>query len=233
MSPDLLGTPESPGNSTYELQLFDTANAYLPNAHAPTPVHIDAAGVADPVPNLVVAQTGDIVMQPGDTASHASIQSAKPVDLLAGRDIVHLGLAAQNLTADSVDLIQAGRDIIYDLSRNAASGLLNSNERTIDIAGPGAAVVIAGRTINLGTSGGITTSGNLSNAALPNGGASLSVLAGVGKQLAASAFFTAYVANAAYDAGVLAAYVQDTLHLSSAPDEATADRKSTRLNSSH
>ncbi len=222
MAPALLGTPESPATSTYYYQILDTANAYLPLEHAPTPTHIDAQGVADPVPNLVVALKGDLTMQPGDTASHVSIQSAKPINVIAGHDIIDLGLAAQNLDAGSVDLVQAGHDITYGLSRSPANGLLNPNERTIDVAGPGALVVIAGHTVDLGTSGGITTSGNLSNSALPTGGANLSVLAGVGSQMQAAQFFNTYVANTTFDATALETFVADTLKLPSLPDAQTA-----------
>ena len=222
MSPSLLGTPDAPATSTYYLQIFDTPNTYLPLEHAPTPTHIDVAGNVDPVPNLVVALNGDIVMQPGDTGSHVSIQSAKPIDVIAGHDIVDLGLAAQNLDAGSVDLIQAGHDIRYGLSRDPGSGLLNPNERTIDIAGPGALLMVAGHTVDLGTSGGVTTSGALSNPGLPSQGADLSILAGVGAQMQSASFFKTYVADTSFDAGTLEAYVQSTLNLPTKPDLATA-----------
>jgi filamentous hemagglutinin len=222
LAPALLGTPESPATSTYYLQIFDTPNAYLPLAHASTPTHIDAQGVADAVPNLVVALNGDLSMQPGDTASHVSIQSAKPIEVIAGHDIIDLGLAAQNLSAGSVDLVQAGHDIVYGLSRDPATGLLNPNERTIDVAGPGAAIVVAGHTVDLGTSGGITTSGALSNAALPATGANLSVLAGVGNHLQAANFFKAYVTDTTFDATTLETYVANTLGLATLPDAPTA-----------
>jgi hypothetical protein len=222
MSPALLGTPEAPATSVYYLQILDTPNAYLPLAHAPTPTHIDAQGVVDPTPNLVVALTGDIVMQPGDTGSHVSIQSAKPIDVIAGHDILDLGLAVQNLDAGSVDLVQAGHDIRYGLSRDPGTGLLNPNERTVDVAGPGALVVIAGHTVDLGTSGGITTSGNLSNAALPAQGANLAMLAGVGDQMQAPTFFKTYVTDTTFDANALETFVQTTLHLTNPPDLPTA-----------
>ena len=222
MSPQLLGTPDAPASSTYYLQIFDTPNAYLPLEHGATPTHIDAAGVPDPTPNRVVALNGDVSMQPGDTGSHVSIQSAKPIDVVAGHDIVDLGLAVQNLDASSVDLVQAGHDIVYGLSRDPGTGLLNPNERSVDVAGPGALVVVAGHTIDLGTSGGITTSGALSNPALPSEGANLSVLAGVGAQMQSSAFFKTYVADGNFDAAALEAYVQSTLKLTQLPDFATA-----------
>lgn len=222
MSSALLGTPDAPASSIFYLQIFDTANAFLPLEHAPTPTHIDAQGIADPVPNLVVALNGDIVMQRGDTGSHASIQSAKSIDVIAGHDIVDLGLAAQNLEPGSVDLVQAGHDISYELNRSLQSGLLNSNERTIDVAGPGALLVVAGHNVDLGTSRGITTSGALSNAALPAQGANLSVLAGVGAQMQAPAFFNTYVTNTNFDATALETYVQTTLGLPTKPDMATA-----------
>ncbi len=222
MSPALLGTPDAPATSTYFLQIFDTPNTYLPLEHAPTPTHIDAQGVADTVPNLVVALNGDISMQPGDTGSHVSIQSAKPINVIAGHDILDLGLAAQNLEPGNVDLIQAGHDIRYGLSRDPGTGLLNPNERTVDVAGPGSVVVIAGHTVDLGTSGGVTTSGPLSNPALPTQGANLSILAGVGAQMQAANFFKTYVSDASFDAAALETYVQTTLKLSSLPDLQTA-----------
>jgi hypothetical protein len=73
----------------------------------------------------------------------------------------------------------AGRDIRYTTQRDAF-GNIRSSEREVSLAGPGRLEISAGRNIDLQTSRGIETTGNLFNPALAATGASVSLTAGVG-----------------------------------------------------
>jgi filamentous hemagglutinin family protein len=207
VDPSTIGTVANPGNVLGQLQLLDTATYYGTLGHAPSPMHggaYSADGLADPVPNRIVALQGDIAMQPGDIGARSVLLSAKPIDVSAGRDIVDLGLSVQNLSADSVDAIVAGRDVIYTAGRSPSGSLLQ-NSRSVDISGPGEVLVQAGRDVNLLTSSGFATSGNLGNAALPASGANLSVIAGVGPNVDYAAFIDKYLGGASdYDKQLIA-----------------------------
>ena len=73
----------------------------------------------------------------------------------------------------------AGRDLVFGIERDPANGRLNSiNVQRIAIGGPGQVQVVAGRNIDLGTSQGVVTRGNLKNPFLPEGSAGLLVIAG-------------------------------------------------------
>jgi hypothetical protein len=76
------------------------------------------------------------------------------------------------------------------------------------VAGPGRLDVLAGGEIDLGTSAGILSVGDLSNAALPDAGADLSVIAGLGHGgMALEAFAERYLAAGKEYAGELKTYL--------------------------
>src|SRR5262249_49569303 len=88
-------------------------------------------------------------------------------------------LRGQNLGDDDVTLVAAGRDIKYTTPRDPLTGTPLISSNGIELAGPGSLEVIAGRDIDLGTSKGIVTHGNiLLNPLLPDGGASITMIAG-------------------------------------------------------
>lgn len=169
-----------------------------------------ADGRTNPDPVRIVARTGDVVLRsqsPGDAS--AIIYSAKPVSVFAGRDIRDLGLIAQNLDERSVTSLVAGRDITYSVARSTAGALIASG-RELAVYGPGRLQLQAGRDINLQTSRGIASLGNLRNLALPDSGAGISLLAGLGDRAPSwDAFIERYLVNgSAYDAALLL-YVQN------------------------
>ncbi|MBK7767159.1 MAG: hypothetical protein IPI44_14290 [Sulfuritalea sp.] len=141
----------------------------------------------DEAPVRVVATDGDVV---GNQAT--ALVLAKPGQLSAGRDIRDFGLVAQNVAADSVTSVVAGRDIIYTPKRSATNAL-EINQADIQIGGPGRLDIIAGRDIDLGTSAGITSRGNLANPYLPDTGAGLRVVAGNAATLDVPAFVDRYL----------------------------------------
>jgi hypothetical protein len=137
--------------------------------HAPGQLHAD-----DAQPARVIALTGDINGQ-ADTV--ASLNLPKAAEILAGRDIQDLGFRIQQDGAAAQTLVQAGRDIIDSTNRDHASPVAHV------MTGPGLLTLNAERDIDLGNGYGVVTRGNLDNAYLPEGGASVIAVAG-GKQSA-------------------------------------------------
>ncbi len=149
-----------------------------PQLYAAVPVH--SAQEPNVQPAEIVALTGDVNLAatPGVTEI-SGFWTALPVHVVAGQDIVNLDLVAQNLGAADTTVVSAGRDILYPFVRDP-SGDIEPSPAQITVNGPGQLQVSAGRNFNLGTSGGITSQGNLVNPNLPATGASVSVEAGVG-----------------------------------------------------
>lgn len=137
-------------------------------SHAPTPVH-----TGDEEPARIIALDGDIRAN-----NRLSIGLSKPALISAGRDIVDVDFALQNLDAADLTTIQAGRDIRYGIDFNPATGALNPIDKSIVLSGPGRFEFVAGRDIDLGASHGIVALGNLRNSVLPDAGASLGLYAG-------------------------------------------------------
>ncbi len=134
------------------------------------------AAAADPrslQPVRVAAAAGDVTLAGG-------LQTARPLRLSAGRDVrvpnpggvlvVHAGTEAGDT---ALSLIQAGRDFSLDSGQQFPFG-------TVVLRGRGDLVVVAGRHVDLGRSGGLVTRGNLDDSlGLPAGGGNLTVLTGV------------------------------------------------------
>jgi len=117
------------------------------------------------IPLQLVSGTNDLVLQ--------NLVSARPIEASAGRDLKLSTASIQQQPAatgqrNELTLMQAGRDVRF------TSGI------GLEIAGPGDLIVLAGRDIDLGTSTGIVSRGNLSNSTLlPEGGARLTIVAGL------------------------------------------------------
>ena len=154
--------------------------------HAPGLLH---AGDAEPV--RLFAGTGNI--------SGLTLFSGKPARVLAGRDITDIALYVQNVQADDLTVVAAGRDIVaYNansalrVAAQADGNTLNGGDPAlagdIQLGGPGTLEVLAGRNLDLGigpsnsdgTGVGIVTIGNARNPALPFDGASIIAAAGIG-----------------------------------------------------
>ncbi len=135
----------------------------------------------------------------GTDISGITTFSPKSARIIAGRDISDISFYLQNLTADDISLVSAGRDIVAysanSLLRVAAqtgANILGVGEQTLagdlQISGPGALEVLAGRNLDLGSGGtrpdgngvGITSIGNARNPNLPFEGASVIAGAGIG-----------------------------------------------------
>ena len=157
--------------------------------HAAGPLH-----AGDPDPVHLYALAGDI--------SGVTLFSGKSTRVVAGQDITDIALYLQNVAATDVSVVSAGRDIVaYDPnSQLRATAQTGNNELSlaqvfggpaagdIQINGPGALEVLAGRNLDLGvgpnasdgTGVGITSIGNARNPNLPFAGADIIAAAGIG-----------------------------------------------------
>ena len=157
--------------------------------HAPGVLHAN-----DSRPAHLYALTGDI--------AGFTLFSGKATKVVAGRDITDIALYVQNTKDEDVSLVSAGRDIIaYDpnsplrmaaqrdgniLAMDGGETLPSAGD--IQIGGPGALEVLAGRNLDLGvgsnrsdgTATGITSIGNARNPYLQEAGASIIAGAGIG-----------------------------------------------------
>ena len=181
--------------------------------HAAGPLHL-----ADLSPARLFARNGNI--------SGLTFFSPKAARVTAGRDITDVALYLQNTRADDLSIVAAGRDLIaFDpnsplrvaaqasgnellLSSSSVPGPGTGNPTAgdIQISGPGALEVLAGRNFDLGvgagagdgTGVGITSIGNGRNPNLPFAGANIIAGAGLGvaSSLAQSSLdFTGFVAK--------------------------------------
>ena len=139
-----------------------------PNLHASIPLH-----TADDVSVRVYSSAGDILGINDANTTLTVLDSPKKVDIRAGRDVSDLAVHIQHLDEGDVSRIVVGRDIRF------GSPAERRDNARIRIGGPGRLDIIAGEDIDLGTSGGIVSRGKLDNIALPVGGASLRLAAGV------------------------------------------------------
>ena len=203
LDPSTLPNPQAPALSSQAL--FNTELFAVPAPGAAyTPIHSAAftpGGQNDPTPVRVVAVNGDI--------SDATLSYIpKPVHVVAGQDITDLTLHADNLSSTDISIVSAGRDISYASPRDV-NGLLSPESQNIVVEGPGSLLLEAGRNVNLGTSGGVTTVGNLYNPSIAPGGANISVLTGATIANAdLTDFIASYLKNSsAYDS-LLLAFVQ-------------------------
>ena len=158
-------------------------NTFGRRSHAAVPLHRGDEGS-----NLIVSKQG--------TIGPAQLYLTKQARIYAGRDLNTLTLEIQHANESDVSLLQAGRDIVQPLNR-LASGQFNflPEEQFLRVTGPGRLDVIAGRDIDLGTSPGIESLGNILNPALAGRGADINVLAGIRAAPAYSDFASRYLTN--------------------------------------
>jgi hypothetical protein len=97
-------------------------------------------------------------------------------------------------------MISAGRDFTYSLANNSGQ---------VQVGGPGRLDVLAGRQVDLGTSGGITTAGRLVNPNIPSaGGADLTVVAGLGAGMNVKQFIDDVVLKSSTDRAALVSFME-------------------------
>jgi hypothetical protein len=167
------------------------------------PIHSAAfasSGSADPNPARIVALTGDV-----NFGGSRLAYIPKPLHLMAGRDINDPWVNVENLDDASLSLVSAGRDIRETIGRDATGRILVAASG-FNIEGPGQLAIEAGGSIDLGASTGVTTLGDISNPALPAGGADISLLSGIAGHAPDVAGFTKHYLSDGdkYDQALLA-----------------------------
>jgi len=142
-----------------------------PAFHSSEPVHAN-----DPNPVLVYAVKGDIVgVSAATKIASTRLDLPKAFVVQAGRDVTNVSIEAQHTDVNNDrSRIQAGRDLVF------STGAERTESDHIHLGGLGSLDVIAGRDIDLGTSGGILSRGNSVNSALSREGADIRMAAGVG-----------------------------------------------------
>ncbi len=155
---------------------------------------LHAAGVLhadDPDPIHLYSETGNI--------SGFTLFSAKAARIAAGNDLTDVSLYIQNTDPSDISTVTAGRDIIAYAPGSPLRSTALSQGNVLDvpdapqagdiqITGPGALEVLAGRNLDLGigpnnadgTGVGVTSLGNARNPYLPFQGAEIIATAGIG-----------------------------------------------------
>lgn len=219
-SPDLLGN----GDLLGALGVFDNLVALqngLPSVHTES--------MADPL--RLVTLNGDFLADGGGT----NLITSRETEIIAGRDIDSVGISVTNNFTSDVSTVRAGRDIITRSNRNEQGAIDNNASSGIEVNGPGALLVTAGRDISMGMSGGIVSNGDITNTALADTGADLLVLAGIADDPDFAGFASRYINGSDEDmalASFLAAAftdlilepdaIQALLNLSLSPEQIAA-----------
>lgn len=122
------------------------------------------------------AETGSI----GSETAVLGFNSPMPVQVRSGGSIINTGFVIQHSNEQQISSIVAAEDFVYPFFRNEFGALIPSanQELGIRIGGPGALILNAGGSIDLGTSRGVVSRGALDNPNLPRVGADLVLAAG-------------------------------------------------------
>ncbi|TAL41595.1 MAG: filamentous hemagglutinin, partial [Methylovulum sp.] len=152
--------------------------------HAAVPLHSGDASTP-----AIIAKQGDIAFS---SSSEVTFFLPQAADFIAGRDIVNLSLSGQNLALSDVTQVKAGRDIRFDALIDG-DGIVQANDKQIELGGPGQLQIQAGRNISLGGSAGINTIGNTKNSALATSGAGIDLFAGINGQVDYAGFIDKYL----------------------------------------
>ena len=186
---DLSGSTLTFVANTFDTTLINNDDGQVRNlAHAIKPVHAD-----DKALNRLVTQNGDI--------SSVSINFPKQSIIQAGRDLINTPIKIQQINQNDASIISAGRDLRFTTSLTSDGNLDTTKSKfyKIEIAGPGDTSVKTGRDLDLGSSVGLSTVGNLFNATLPSKGTSLDVLVGLsGTNPDYAGFISKYQPNPLY-----------------------------------
>lgn len=126
----------------------------------------------DGEPVRIYALSGDITGAKGNV-----LHLPKQARIRADGKIENLGFSVQHNQSSDITSLQSGGDIVLPLSQS--NELISTNVSRFKVTGPGRLHLWAGGDIDLGSSEGISSSGNLDNPYLPEGGADVFALAGV------------------------------------------------------
>lgn len=137
------------------------------------PLHVN-----DTDPSRIVTRSGDI--------SNLQITLSEQAVISAGQDLLNTPIRIQHSSPagelsqlSQGSAISAGRDIRFTTSISGDGRLNPADSQLIQIAGSGEVFFTTGRNLDLGSSLGIRTTGNLTNRFLTNSGAGLTFLVGL------------------------------------------------------
>lgn len=122
----------------------------------------------------------------------APLITPKATIISAGNDVVDANVILQNIRPTDISVIEAGNNIYYN-DAGQSGGTLQISDGGIQVTGPGRLHVTANKDIDLGTSDGIRSLGNLYNPFLPTQGADLLVQAGAAAVADFEGVLNAYV----------------------------------------
>ncbi|WP_097066645.1 filamentous haemagglutinin family protein [Nitrosovibrio sp. Nv4] len=163
--PALIPNAIRPGRTSSQFPNTAVSSADLDLVHAAVPVH-----TGDLQPARIYAVAGDVKGNPFEL----SLDLSKALWVRAGQDIRDVGILAQHANRSDFSRVEAGRDVAFTAGNDRA-GLAK-----MWIGGLGRLEVAAGRNVDLGTSAGIVSRGDLDNAELPAGGVDIDIAAGAG-----------------------------------------------------
>lgn len=153
-------------------------------AHTPGVLHL-----TDIAPVLFYAGN-DVVFK---SAVEDAVILPKPVEVYAGHDVVDANLIVQNNRTTDVSIIEAGGNIRYSEPTRQPNGAIDASQATLQIAGPGRLHLIAGNSIDLGSSQGVRSVGDLYNPYLSPVGADIMVMPGAGGGVNYNDMISAYL----------------------------------------
>ena len=151
----------------------------------------------------------------------------KSVEVYAGHDVINANMIVQNNQAGDVSSIEARGNIRYT-DNPLISGAISPNEASLQIAGPGRLQLIAGKDIDLGSSGGLRSVGDLYNPYLSSQGADVMVMPGAGSGPDYTAMINRYLVT---DSTMAAIYVPQLVDYMNARNGATSLTASQALDS--
>jgi filamentous hemagglutinin len=198
---DLLAAQDIDGNETggNRFIMSDAVGGSFPTVSAPFLAQDN--GLAAFGGDLHSSDATQALVIAGGSINELSLSIPKAAQVVAGKDIVDLNYAGQNLSAGDQTLISAGRDIAYDSP--------NGDNYGVSVGGPGQLNVLAGRSVSLGRSVGITTTGNLLNPNLPTAqGADLTIATGLGTAPDFADFLTKVIEPSTAYQAELVSYVE-------------------------
>lgn len=181
-------------NPDVENNVIGKLNNFIMTNHAANPVQ---TGNSQEV--VIVAREGSITGIKSNDGKDGTlnVNLPKAASIIAGQDIVNLNIhdemtidgvsrirgQIQHTDASDLTVIKAGRDLKYT----------TGNTSGMQLAGPGNFMIQAGRHLNLGGGKGINSVANTVNSFLPETGASLTILAGVGQGPHVSTYINTYI----------------------------------------
>jgi filamentous hemagglutinin family protein len=202
---DIVGYSPATG-SGFAINMSDAADSELPTVAAPAAGSINAVletfssdrHALDTTPASIIA---------GRDIDNLTVSNPKAGVVSAGRNIIDLTYDGQNLNPTDLTLISAGNSFADPLSF-AANGVASTAGR-VSVGGPGRLEILAGGTINLGFSQGVTTDGNLINPNLSTAaGADITMIAGLGRSPDYADFYQQIIRPSASYQQQLLAYVE-------------------------